>query len=331
MQVLNQRSNGVPAMARHLTAQEREVVSQMLFAKRAKTEIARELKRDRSTIYREIGRNGQLASYCAVDAQQRAETRRRERPRTCKLLNPELSRDVRDGLARNWSPDQIAGRLQVEHPQEPERRVSHETIYRFIESDASGYWRKFLRRGIRRPPKREGKLPQAVSIAGRPAEVDRRERLGDWEGDTIVGALHRGGLVSLVERKSGYLLLAKVDDLKAERVRKASHRKLRELPAELRKTLTLDNGKEFAEHERLAKQLNLNIYFADPYSPWQRGTNEHTNGLVRQYFPKGTATAEISHGEVARIAALLNERPRKRHGYRTPREILQQSGVAFES
>lgn len=332
MQVFNQRSNGVPTMATHLTPAEREVLSQMWFAKRPKTEMAQRLGRDRSTIYRELRRNGSPTGYSAVDAQQLAQARRRERPRTGKMERPEVNQYVRQRLTRHWSPDQIAGRVKREHPQEPDRWVSHQTIYTWIGRDQDReHWRTFLRRGQRRRDDRRGKLPRAASIQGRPPEVDRRQRVGDWEGDTIVSAGRRGGVVSLVERKSGYLLLAKVENLKAKTVHRACRRKLRPLPPELRRTLTLDNGKEFAEHRRLTRQLALPIYFADPYCAWQRGTNEHTNGLVRQYFPKGTAFADVSHHAVARVAELLNGRPRKRHGYRTPHEVLQAESVAFET
>ncbi len=330
MQVFNQRSNGVPAMASHFTPEEREVLSQMLYAGRPKTEIAQRLGRNRSSIYREIQRNGEASRYCAMEAECKACQRRRHRPRTCKLDRPAVSEYVRLRLVQNWSPDAIAGRAKLDLSQLGQR-ISHQTIYTWIHRDPTGYWRQFLRRGKRPAPDGRGKLPRTAAIAGRPAIVDRRERLGDWEGDTIVGAKRRGGMLSLVDRKSGYLLLAKVSDLRASTVRRASHRKLGRQPAEVRHTLTLDNGKEFAEHERLAKRLGLSVYFADPYCPWQRGTNENTNGLVRQYFPKGTFFADSSHHQVACVERLLNERPRKRLGYRTPSEVFHTAHVAIET
>jgi IS30 family transposase len=172
-----------------------------------------------------------------------------------------------------------------------------------------------------------------VSIAGRPRVVDARRRFGDWEGDTLVSRSRHGGLVSLVERKSGYTLLARVKDLRAPTVRRAAQQRLAALPQHLRRTMTFDNGKEFAEHEALAAATGMSVYFAQPYCAWQRGTNENTNGLVRQYLPKGTDLTAYSHHEVAAIQSSLNDRPRKRLGYLTPREVLAKNaahhGVAF--
>jgi IS30 family transposase len=144
----------------------------------------------------------------------------------------------------------------------------------------------------------------------------------DWEGDTVVSPGRRSGLVTMVDRRSGYIRIRKTANLKAATTRRAAYRSLRDLPDALRRTITLDNGKEFAEHEQLAEALDLDIYFAKPYASWQRGTNEHANGLLRQFFPKGTNFARISHRQVARVEQLLNERPRKRLGYRTPQEVL---------
>lgn len=192
-----------------------------------------------------------------------------------------------------------------------------------------------LRLGQRRRKRAQtGRLPGAVSIEGRPRIVDTRRRFGDWEGDTLVGCGRRSGLVSLVERKSGYTLLARVDDLRASTVRRAAQQQLAALPQHLRRTLTFDNGTEFAEHEALAAATGMNIYFANPYCAWQRGTNENTNGLVRQYLPKGTDFSTYSHDDVALVQTSVNDRPRKRHDYLTPREVLIKNArchsVAFE-
>jgi len=175
---------------------------------------------------------------------------------------------------------------------------------------------------VRRCRENHGQLPACVSIEGRPAAVDRRARFGDWEGDTVVGGGHRGGAVTLVDRKSGYLLLGKVPDRQATTVRQVIVELFQPLPTKLQKTLTLDNGKEFAEHEQLAAEVALRVYFAKPYCAWQRGTNENTNGLVRQFLPKGS---DLTHTPVQRfekVQHLLNTRPRRRLGYRTPPEIL---------
>ncbi|MGL4512595.1 MAG: IS30 family transposase, partial [Lacipirellulaceae bacterium] len=171
-----------------------------------------------------------------------------------------------------------------------------------------------------------------VSVADRPKGVDERRRFGDWEGDTVVGAKHRGALVTHVERKSGYLLAARLDQKNSRCVNRATRRLFAPLPKGLRRTLTLDNGKEFARHKELARQNDLAVYFADPYAAWQRGTNENTNGLLRQYFPKGTDFTKVSHHDVRQAAQELNQRPRKRLGYRTPLEALRRHyPVAFET
>src|SRR5262245_7437032 len=183
--------------------------------------------------------------------------------------------------------------------------------------------RQFLRFGRpRRKRPDHGRLPGAAPINDRPLIVDLRRRYGDWEGDTIVSRGRRGGLLSLVERKSGYTLLARIENLCAATVRRAAQQHLAPLLAHLRRTMTFDNGKEFAEHEDLAAAAGMSIFFARPYCAWQRGTNEHTNGLVRQYLPKGTDLTAYSHREVAAIQSSLNDRPRKRLGYLTPREVL---------
>jgi IS30 family transposase len=312
-------------MACHLTKEEREVVSNMCAAGSSQAQIARRLGRADSTISREIGRNGGPGGYSAVAAQQKAEARRRERPLVRKMDRPEIAGAVRRGLAQSWSPDQIAGRMRVEGA-EPRQRVSRMTIYRWIDrlSDKNGtYWRRFLRFGRRRPPDSRGKIPRPVHIADRPAVADRRERYGDWEGDTVVGSARSGAIVTLVERKSGFVLTRKVLDRTAQRVRRAIARAFAHVPPELRRTLTLDNGKEFSQHEQLSRSLGLNVYFAKPYCAWQRGTNENTNGLLRQHLPKGTDFRTISHHELAHLTERLNTRPRKRLGYQTPNEVFQ--------
>jgi IS30 family transposase len=317
-----------------LTMEEREVVSQMRFAKHTQAEIARRLGRHRCTISRELARNGGVDGYSAVAAQAKAAARRRDRPLVRRMDRPEVNASVRSGLAQYWSPDQIAGRCRIEFPKEPQRWVSPPTIYRWIRAQGEDrpHWEQFLRFGGRRPKTdRRGQIPERVAIAERPDVVNRRRRFGDWEGDTVVGRRHQGGLITLVERKSGFLLAAKVKDRQATRVRRKIVDKLGNLPPSLRRTMTFDNGKEFSEHERLAQELGCKVYFARPYCSWQRGTNENTNGLVRQFFPKKTDFDEISHWQVAQTVDLLNSRPRQRLDYRTPQEVLAKAcPVAFE-
>lgn len=322
-------------MGAHLSMDEREVISQMWYAGQSRAAMARRLGRDRSTIGRELRRNGDGRTYSAVAADWRAAERRRNRPLVRKLDRPDVNEAVRNGLAERWSPDQIAGRLRREHPHDARRQVSHQTIYDWIKHNAHRrHWESCLRRGGRRRPKndRRGQLPQTVEISRRPAVVDRRERFGDWEGDTIVGARRRGAVVTHVERKSGYLMAAKLNDRTSASVNQATGRLFAELPASLRRTLTLDNGKEFARHETMSRRTGLAVYFAKPYAAWQRGTNENTNGLLRQFFPKGTDFTQVSHCQLLDAVDALNRRPRKRLGYRTPDEVLKRwFGAAFES
>lgn len=318
-------------MAVQLTVLDREQIAQFRSQGLSKAEIGRRLGRHRSTIGRELARNSDGTSYWAGTAQQKALARRKHRPR--KLDDERLNDYVRSGLVWRWSPEQIAGRSRRRFRLQPRRWLSHSTIYRWIASDPlRQHWESFLRFGRRRrQPETRGKLPARAEIAGRPAVVDERRRFGDWEGDTIVGKQRRGGLVTLVERKSGFALVAKVQRLKAKNVTRATTRQLALLPRGLRRTATFDNGKEFAGHERITRATGIDVYFARPYHAWERGSNESFNGLLRQFFPKGTDFTGISPLEVKHVHNLLNDRPRKRLGYRTPREILgQRFPVAFQ-
>ena len=211
----------------------------------------------------------------------------------------------------------------------PSLQFNYDDKRDWIDEEAPS-WRQWLRRGGR-PPEKRGKLTDCVRIDGRPEVINRRRRYGDWEGDTMVGKGRRNALVTLVERKSGYARIGLAENLKAETTRQVTVQRMKDLPASLRRSVTFDNGKEFAEHEQLSRSLNLEVYFALPYRSWQRGTNENTNGLLRQFFPKGTDFSRISHHEVARVETLLNERPRKRLGYRTPAKSLKNDFVAIES
>jgi transposase, IS30 family len=310
-------------MADHLILQERRTIARLVKERRSRAEIARILGRDRSTISRELKRNMGRNGYRPEEAHQMAQQRRQRCRRPSKMTNPILDAYVKEGLELCWSPDQIAGRSRIDFVREPAQQVSRQTIYTWIgrQGKDEDRWRALLRRGVP-GPKKEGRFAGCVSIKGRPTIVDRRCRYGDWEGDTLVGTMHRNGILTTVERKSGYLRMAKLANLKADTVVKGARRSLGNLPAALRRTLTLDNGTEFAQHRKLSRHLQLAVYYAKPYCAWQRGTNENTNGLVRQYFPKGTDFHRISHHEVARVERLLNERPRRRLGYKTPAEIL---------
>jgi len=322
-------------MHKQFTESDRAVLAQLLALHVSKKEIAQRLNKHRTSIDRELARNSGPLGYLPVEAQQRAMARRRLIPRRREKLNdPRVREYVEHGLEQCWSPEQIAGRSRLDFPRDKERQLSRQTIYDWIDQpQRREIWRPLLRLAQRRKRPESSRLPGGVSITGRPAVVDQRLRFGDWEGDTIVGRGQRGGLVSLVERKSGYTLLARVDDRRAATVRSAAQQQLAALPPHLRRTLTFDNGKEFAEHEALAAVTGMKIFFAQPYCSWQRGTNENTNGLVRQYLPKKTDLTAYSHHEVAAIQSSLNDRPRKRLGYLTPREVLTNNaarhGVAF--
>lgn len=319
----------------HLKPEEREVISQMFEAGASKPAIAKRLGRHRTTISRELRRNGACGIYFAVDAQQLAERRRCEaRAKSRKLNRPENLAYVQERLRQCWSPDQIAGRSRREFPENPERTFSHQTIYNWLaRDDHRRRWIVYLRhyRRKRRRTKSAGRVDRA--LAKRPAIVNERGRYGDWEGDTIVGSgRHGGALVSMVERKSGYLALLPVPSKHATNVRRAMCGRLQQLPPELRHTMTLDNGSEFAEYELLESTLDMEVFFTDPHAPWQRGTDENTNGLARQFFPKGTDFNQVSRYKVARAENLLNDRPRKRLNYQTPSEVfLQQRYRALQT
>lgn len=308
-------------MASHLTLRERDLLDRLWKKGLTKTKIAEIMGRHHSTISRELRRNSRQGEYQPERAQRLTDKRRRKCRRPRKLDDEETRAYVRERLENRWSPDQIAGRSRCDFPRQRSRRLSRQTIYNWI-YEKSPHWKAWLRRGGK-PPEKRGKLTDCVRIDGRPEVINRRRRYGDWEGDTIVGKGRRNALVTLVERKSGYLRMGRVDSMKADATRQVAVERMKKLPASLRRSVTFDNGKEFAEHERLGASLRMEVYFALPYCSWQRGTNENTNGLIRQFFPKGADFSRISHQEVARVETLLNERPRKRLDYRSPSEILK--------
>ena len=328
-------------MASQLTLAEREVVSQMVYSGESNVEIAQATGRHRTTVWRERSRNGDGDgdgdNYSAAAAQRRAEVRRRERPLVRKMERREVREYVEEKLDERWSPDQISHRVRYELPDELPRHISHQSIYAWIRSRPKKerrHWRECLRRGGRKRPKndRRGRLPGTCSIEGRPKVVNERKRYGDWEVDTVIGSEHSGVFITLVERKSGYLRSLKCCDRKSWRVCAKILRMLRVFPPELRRSITFDNGKEFADHAWLKRLLDIQTYFAQPYCSWQRGTNENTNGLLRQYFPKGTNFDCVSWRELEVAVDQLNNRPRKRLDYRTPAEVLKAvCPVAFET
>ena len=311
-------------MANHLTLEERDRIAQLRERGALQEEIARVLGRDPSTVSRELRRNRTGDEYYAGQAQRRAERRRRERPLTRRMEDPQINETVRRGLAQEWSPEQIAGRLKHEHPDHPKSRVSSQTIYTWIEQDAQReHWRSHLRRRGKRPCRRKSaESSQGARIADRPEVIEQRLRLGDFEGDTVLGPPGTGGLATLVDRKSRYTIVLKVKSKEADHVYQRMLKRLKELDEERRRSITFDNGTEFARCHRLEKYFGMVLYYADPGCPHQRGSNENTNGLIRQYFPKGTNFRDISHHEVREVEKLLNNRPRACLGFRTPAEVF---------
>ena len=314
-----------------LTLAEREEISRGLRVQLSLRAIALQLKRAPSTISREVRRNGGRAGYRAAWSDQAAWERAR-RPKPCKLAcRQALCRTISAKLERKWSPQQIAGWLKRAHPDDETARVSHETIYRSLFIQTRGVLKKELlahlraTRAIRRSRhaslKRDGlgQIKDAVSIRERPATVEDRAIPGHWEGDLIAGS-RNSYIATLVERHSRYVLLAKVPNKDTASVVAALVGQVQHLPRELRRSLTWDRGKELADHKRLTLATDLDVYFCDPHSPWQRGSNENTNRLLRQYFPKGTDLAVHSQAKLNTVARELNERPRKTLNYNSPAE-----------
>jgi len=297
-------------------------------------QIARELGRAASTVSREVARNSlSRGRYRAVAAQRRAEDRAR-RPKTAKLAgNEELRGWVQAGLRRRWSPEQVSRRLAAEFGDRPEMRVSHETIYQSLYVQGRGALRRELAaslrtgRALRRPRRkdgeRRGKIAGMVNISERPAEAGDRAVPGHWEGDLLIGAAGKSAIGTLVERATRFTLLVPLPaGHDAAAVADALTPVIGGLPAAVRRSLTWDQGWEMRAHARIAVDADIEIYFCDPHSPWQRGSNENTNGLLRQYFPKGTSLARYSPGQLAAVAEELNGRPRKTLGWKTPAEAL---------
>jgi IS30 family transposase len=319
---------------RVLSLDDREEISRGIAVGISLRSIARQLRRSPSTVSRELRRNGGHRRYRAAAADQRA-WKQALRPKTCKLArHDELRQLVAARLYENWSPEQIAGWLKHTYPGDEDHQVSHETIYRSLFVQARGVLKKDLQahlrsgRAIRRSrhasSKRDqrGSLTDMISIRERPASVEDRAVPGHWEGDLLCGSSN-SYIVTLVERHSRYVLLAKVPNRDSQSVITALISQAQRLPEELLKSLTWDRGKEMAQHKRFTLATDAAVYFCDPQSPWQRGSNENTNGLLRQYFPKGTNLAVHSQERLDEIARQLNGRPRKTLGFETPAERFE--------
>jgi IS30 family transposase len=336
---LEAKTGGVRPRPRHrsrrvLSLEQREEISRGLAEGVSLREIAKRLGRAPSTISREVAHNGGRRSYRALRAD-RGAWQRAERPKAAKLATcPKLAREVERLLKKRFSPRQISEWLARNHPMEPELRVSHETIYQSLYVQGRGALRAELHqalrsgRAIRRPQarsavKRRSRIPEMVLISERPAEVEDRAVPGHWEGDLIVGS-KASSIGTLVERQTRFVMLLKLGNRTADEVRRAMTTRIKTLPAELRRSVTWDQGNEMALHREFTIATGMQVYFCDPHSPWQRGSNENTNGLLRQYFPKGTDLSVHSQAELNRVARQLNERPRETLGWMTPWEKMRE-------
>lgn len=315
-----------------LSFEERERISRGIAAGESARAIARALGRAPSTVSREIRAAGGRRRYRAVGAERRAQ-RCARRPKATKLsLCPALVGEIERGLALGWSPQQISARLRLEFPDDPGMRISHETIYLSLYVQSRGELRRQLTaqlrtgRGTRRPRGRQeqrGRIPDMVNISERPAEVEDRAVPGHWEGDLIMGADNRSAVATLVERQTRFVMLAYLGtDRRTDWVIEALKARIKLFPEHLVRSLTWDQGRELAAHKQLSIDTGVEVYFCDPRSPWQRGSNENTNGLLRQYLPKGTDLAVHDQDTLDRIAALLNGRPRQTLGWMNPAEKM---------
>jgi len=324
----------------HLKLSEREEIRAGIERGDSLRAIARSLNRNVSCVSREVKRNGGRAAYRAWRADERA-VQAAKRPREAKITaKPELRRAIEEKLKKRWSPQQIAQHLKSRYPHDESMQASHETIYQSLFVQTRGSLRKELtaylrtKRQNRKPRGREetrGKLTNMINIRERPAEAEDRAVPGHWEGDLRLGARQHSQIGTLVERKTRFvMLLALPDGRSTELVVNALSERILSLPDALRRTLTWDQGKELAAHERFTIKTGVPVYFCDPHSPWQRGSNENTNGLLRQYFPKGTDLRAYSQADLDAVADELNTRPRQTLGWRTPAEMYaQEAGVAL--
>jgi len=330
-----------------LSDDEREEISRGLAAGDTQARIAQRLGRDPATVSREIGRNSGTCGYRAFSAGRRAKAAASSRRGGMRRLMQDgrLRTVVLSGLRRRWSPREIVRRIEVQYPRDERMRISHEAIYQYIYVLPRGSLKKALIGALRqerkyrrkqggrkgKPEENRGKIADMLSIEERPKEVDDRTIPGHWEGDLIMGRYKRTALGTLVERTTRYTLLVPLGTKKdAVSVRKAYAKALRNVPKELTKTLTYDQGKEMSQHKAFTIDTGIQVYFAHPGSPWERGTNENTNGLIRQYFPKGTDFSDITTREIRRVQRQLNDRPHAALGFYKPDEVFNQL-VALDS
>jgi IS30 family transposase len=316
-----------------ILAEEREIISRELAAGRSCRWIGRLLNRNHSVVSREVARNGGCSAYRAIPAQRQADDNRaRPKPRLLET-NTALHDAVNAGLEQKWSPKQISERLRQDFPEDDTMRVSHETIYECLYLQARSELRTQLTLALRQGRTRRvsrsrttvarGQIPNMVNISERPAQAEDRAVPGFWEGDLIIGKGGKSQIATLVERTSRCVMLVRIPyDRTAQRVAALLARKMETLPDFLRNSVTWDQGKEMAEHANFTVKTGIDVYFCDPHAPWQRGSNENTNGLLRQYFPKGTDLSGYTQAELDAVADELNNRPRETLGWLKPTEVL---------
>ena len=323
----------------HLNLNDRKVINKMLLKNKSIREIAVYIDRHPSTIYREIKRNRYKYWYHPTHAHDKYVERRKMSKKRRIDNNNELKEHIIDKIKDGFSPDVISGRLKLTHVDNPNMQISHETIYNWIYHRAShgDTLYKYLHRGVKKRHRRLNKrrprikIPDRVSIHLRPESIDSRNTPGHWEGDTITGKGHQGYIATLVERKTYYLAAGLMENKQPGTCNRAIFEAYGEIPNEIIKSITFDNGSEFYNHKDLQDALECNIYFADPYSAWQRGINEHTNGLIRKYLPKTISFKELTQNDVDEIVEKLNNIPRKSLGYKTPYEAFFNKVVALQS
>jgi transposase, IS30 family len=320
---------------KHITAEQRTELGALLSAKVPQKDIAKQLGKDRTSIWRERTRNkttatGTSTNYRADEARRMTKARRviaNQRFRKIEF-NPELQKHILEKLKNAWTPEEITGTLREDLGYTV---ICHQTIYQYI-YNVQPEWTKYLRYQKNKYRRRKGtaerlrKLEESKKkrIDTRPSIIEERVRIGDWEGDTVLGKERTKRILTLVDRTSGKLLAAKLETGTAAEVREKTKQLFSKLPQGAKKTITFDNGSEFADHELMERDNKLDIYFAYPYHSWERGTNENTNGLLRQFFPKGSSFANITQRELDRVVKLINNRPRKRHDYRTPNDVFSE-------
>ena len=317
-----------------LSSEEREQIHRALAQNKGCNEIARQIGRNPSTVSREIGRLGLLQTYSPILAQADSEKKKASRRAEKRKIKGVLAEAIEEYLLhKRFSPEQISHCLRKQFPLNYSMHASHETIYQYIYQHKDPYKKRQLIQCLRRRKKhrrrkkkerdKRGVIPNMKSIHERPKEATLREEMGHWEGDLVVGKDHKSAILTLVDRKSRFVIIEPLTDgLGSEATIQSCINGLCNLPPELRKTLTYDRGKEMSFHEQLTEAIGIKVYFADPHAPWQRGTNENTNGLIREFFPKGTDFSLCSRQEIKKVEFLLNSRPRKVLQFGVPMELM---------